>query len=252
MNNELNRFFAHANKYFMWLTKDDTNADLLASIDGMMHEEDISPWNHCKIYFNRMNERFRIPYIYAKMILDNQFMLSGNGFNNMALIFDMNILFERFFAQFICRNKKKIFENQTPQIRVQEVNNNFIYDSSGKVIRLTKPDLILCFNERRYIFDTKYKKLDEPQIDRPKDRYDKVHSIAQSDLYQMYTYSQIYNSQDTILVFPGFDSKLSKPYSFTKNDNKKLWIYMFKLNLNGDNWESNLVHRFKEDFQKII
>ncbi|WMT50542.1 MAG: hypothetical protein RE471_06045 [Ferroplasma sp.] len=248
MDNDLNRFFAHANRYFMQFTHDRANANLLAWIDSILHDEDISPWHQCKISFNRLNERFRIPYIYASLILQNKLMLSGESYNTMAMIFDMNKIFERFFTEFICRNKREIFGNEILHIRVQEGDYNFIYDNNA--IRYTKPDLILFLKDSTCIFDTKYKKLDEPKICELKKKNDKVHSIAPSDLYQMYAYSQIYHSKNTILVFPGAESKLSKSYRFTENGNKKLWVYMLKLNLNN-NWESDLVQNFKHDFTEI-
>ena len=89
MDNDLNRFFAHANRYFMKVTKNRINADLLSWIDSMFHDEDISPWHNCKINFNRLNERFRVPYIYASMILDNLIIMSGGSRNDMAMIFDI-------------------------------------------------------------------------------------------------------------------------------------------------------------------
>lgn len=281
MDNDLNRFFAHANRFFIRVTNNNKNANLLAWIDGILHEEDISPLGHSKINFNRMNERFRIPYIYASLILDNLVMMSGDGSNTVAMIFDMNRVFEQFFAKFISRNARKIFGDTLPEVKIQDSNYNFIYDNNDNVLRYTKPDLILFFEGYRYIFDTKYKKLDEPRIDKHKYipvksnslnpqsiikpvnkaeiKPDKAHSIAPGDLYQMYTYSQIYDSKAIILVFPGSESKLSHAYRFTANDNKKLWVYMIKMDLNCDKrevkcgkWERELIDSFKNAFMEII
>ena len=257
MDNDLNRFFAHANRNFMRLTHDSTNANLLAWIDGILHDEDISPWSGCKINFNRLNERFRTPYIYARMILDNLIMMSGGPRDNITMIFNMNMVFENFFAKFINKNKETIFSNMSPKIEIQCRSNNFIYnynvDDIKKSLRFTKPDVILSLDNYTYIFDTKYKKLNDPRIDRIKVKTDKAHSIASSDLYQMYTYSQVYNAKHTVLVFPGYESRLSDSYVFTlKDKEKKLWIYMLKLNFNSGKWEGDLVDEFKKNFMKII
>ena len=257
MDNDLNRFFAHATRYFMKVTKNRINADRLSWIDSMFHDEDISPWHHCKINFNRLNERFRVPYIYASMILDNLVIMSGGSRNDMAMIFDMNLIFERFFAQFINKNKEAIFGDFKSEIQIQHKNNNFVYDdnidNNENGLRSTKPDVKVFLDNNIYIFDTKYKNLNDPQIDRMKVRIDEANSIAPSDLYQMYTYSQVYNAKHTVLVFPGCDCKLSGPYIFTlKDKEKKLWIYMLKLDLHCDNWEGDLVDNFKTHFTEII
>lgn len=251
INNDLNRFFAYANKYFKHQTKDKTNINILSWIGSILQEEDLSPWNKCQINFNRMNERFKIPYVYASMILNNMITIPDKKRDTIAIIFDMNKIFEQFFAKFIKRNKSNIFKNDSIGIQIQPKSKNFIYNIKNNAIRFTKPDLILLNKNYKCVFDTKYKKLDVPKIDNNKKNMDKVHLIGQNDLYQMYAYSQIYNSNDTVLVFPGFDNMLSEPYKFKMNCNKKLWVYMLKFNLNSNNWEKELVKDFAQYFEKI-
>jgi len=66
----------------------------------------------------------------------------------------------------------------------------------------------------------------------------------------MFTYSEIYKSNGTILVFPGKETKLSEPFRFTKGS-RSLWVCMINLDLSCDGWEQKLAKQFREEFKKI-
>ena len=173
----------------------------------MLTSEEITQTNpNIGITFNRLNERFQIPYTYAKIILDSLLIITGNGRRAMMMLFDMNVVFERFFARFIERNKEVIF-TQGNDIEVpssQHSMRNFIYNLNNRPLRSTQPDLKVAFGGSTYIFDTKYKILKVPDVDEDEDMtIDDITKISSGDLYQMFTYSELYRSSGTIMVFPG-------------------------------------------------
>ena len=251
--NDLNRFFAYATRIFRNLTRDIPNLEILSLIESMLVSEEIVPVNpNARINFNRLNQRFEIPYTYAMVILENLLILSGREGKAMMMLFDMNVVFERFFARFIERNQEVIFAGMDlEELSPQYSEHNFIYNRKARPLRLTQPDLRVKTGGSTYIFDTKYKILGVPDIDGNDDNnVDEISRISSGDLYQMFSYSELYKSRGTVLVFPGTENRVSDPYRFRK-DGRLLWVYMLHLDLNEEGWEDKLAREFKDDFREI-
>jgi len=177
----------------------------------------------------------------------------------MMMIFDMNEVFEAFFAKFITRNKESIFNGMgisESDIKIQRQEKNFIYGTNGTTnlpLRYTRPDVrvVISNTNSTLVFDTKYKILNSLEITvRDDHEPDEISMIGPGDLYQMFTYSEIYKSNGTILVFPGKETKLSEPFRFTKGS-RSLWVCMINLDLSCDGWEQKLAKQFREEFKKI-
>ena len=260
-DNDLNRFFAYATECLLRWTKDPKNAEILSSIQLHLDSEDI-PTSKPKgiINFNRLNERFQIPYTYAKLLLDSMIPLPGGNDRSMMMIFDMNEVFEAFFAKFVTRNKESIFNGMgisESDIKIQRQEKNFIYGTNGTTdlaLRYTRPDVrvVISNTNSTLVFDTKYKILNSLEITvRDDHEPDEISVISSGDLYQMFTYSEIYKSNGTILVFPGKETKLSDPYRFTKGG-RFLRVCMINMDLSHDDWEDKLRDQFREEFKKIM
>jgi 5-methylcytosine-specific restriction enzyme subunit McrC len=252
-DNDLNRFFAYATGVFRNLTRDTRNLEILSPIESMLASEEIVPANpNAKINFNRLNQRFEIPYTYGRIILDSLLILPGRGKKAMMMLFDMNVVFERFFARFIERNQGVIFAGMDlDEVSPQHSERNFIYNRKARSLRWTQPDLRVTAGGSTYIFDTKYKILRVPDIYENDDsNADEISRISSGDLYQIFAYSELYNALGTVLVFPGTENRVSEPYRFRK-DGRLLWVYMLHLDLNEEGWEDKLAKEFKEHFRKI-
>jgi len=255
-DNDLNRFFVYATDRFLQMTRDTLNSAILSSIKLRFDPEEVSnviPKDN--VNFNRLNERFQVPYTYAKLVLDGLIPLPGSDDRSLMMMFDMNVVFEEFFATFLSRNEKTIFKgSESAKIIKPDLSRNFIYKNKGgreHPIRYTKPDVIVQSGSLKFIFDTKYKILKKPEISEDLDEgTDDIRKISAGDLYQMFTYSEIYNSKGIILVFPGSESKLSEPYRF-REEGRFLWVYMINLDLSGAEWEIELANKLGEDFSKI-
>ena len=105
--------------------------------------------------------------------------------------------------------------------------------------------------KKSFILDTKYKIIQDIIIEESSENSDDdVFNITSSDLYQVFTYSDLYRADGTILVFPGGKNQLSGPYNF-KKDGLQFWVCMLRLDFNEDEWEKDLAKEFREVFNKV-
>jgi 5-methylcytosine-specific restriction endonuclease McrBC regulatory subunit McrC len=92
--------------------------------------------------------------------------------------------------------------------------------------------------------------MSDTRIDEKPERLDDVFKITQSDLYQMFTYSNLYKADGTVLVFPGGENKLDGPYNF-KKDGFLFWVLMLRLDFNKDTWEKELIEDLRSKFNEL-
>ena len=253
-DNEMNRYLAYATSLFSTFTQDSKNIDLLRSLELLFQSEAVV--NHTlpvPVSFNRLNDRFQIPYNYADLIIKHMRPEPGNGRQAMMMLFDMNTVFQEFFVKFIKKNKSVIFPGCTVNIKPQYKNRNFIFNESGP-LRLTIPDLWIEVQretrKKTFILDMKYKIMQDITIEESSENSDDVFRITSHDLYQTFTYSELYKPDGTLLVFPGGKNQLRGPYNF-KKEGLLLWICMLRLDFNKDTWERELAKEFREVFNKI-
>jgi len=260
-DNSLNEFFLYASNLFEKISTDDENKQLLSFIIGILKSENITNKRIVQgINFNRMNERFHIPYNYAKIILDNLIPMPGNGDKFFMMLFDMNDVFEKFFERFIFRNQEIIFEGyKNIDLKFQEPKKNFIYENNINPIRRTIPDVFISLKDsidRKYIiFDTKYKIINNLKINENENTSNEdIYEISNNDLYQMFTYSELYKSNAAVLVFPGkrnSESTLSDKYTFKKNGSS-LFIYRINMDLDKNQWENDNANDLKNYIRIIL
>jgi len=254
-DNELNRFFRYSTGVFLRLTEDPTNIRNLKTIMEIIRDE-VQPSyynDRPKFSFNRINSRFEVPYNYSILIHESKIVKSGRGMNAMMFLFDMNRIFEQFLYNFLEKLKDKIFDNpQEIKIMPQSGGLNFLYRDE-KPQRSTIPDILINRNDETIlVIDTKYKQIgsskdiaEEESLSEGNDR------ISMSDLYQMFTYSEIYHT-DVLMVFPYLGRKnMEESYSFLR-EGKRLWIAWLNLDLEPSDWEENLISSIKEDVDKIL
>ncbi|KJF44261.1 McrC family protein [Draconibacterium sediminis] len=137
-----------------------------------------------RLTFSRKTEPYREALNIARLILLNYHPDLSKGQNNvLALLFDMNVLWERFIL-------KSLKEYAPKDIRVKgKIRKPFWKPEIGNRAFI-EPDIVIEHGEATYVLDTKWKVLKD---NRPSD----------DDLKQMYVYSKYYNSSYTALVYPG-------------------------------------------------
>jgi len=202
VNNPLNRVLRYVVERLFGLTHDSENKRILGTLRFWLDEVScpnrLSIQETDDIVITRLNERFEPLLNLAKIFLDDSaIQLASGDKSSFAFIFDMNLLFEAFVANFIRRYRSEIFSSSLEYCdflpQAHGVTKYLAWQQDRGVFRM-KPDIVFRTNDRfPIILDTKYKNLD------PKDvRL----GVTQADFYQMYAYSQSYQSKCVILLYP--------------------------------------------------
>ena len=142
-----------------------------------------------------------------------------------SLLFPMEAVFEAFVAQELRKQLKDGYHLRTQSTRLSLVKYN------DKALFTLKPDLMIeQNNEVKYVLDTKWKLIDVT------DEQNKF-GLSQADFYQMYAYGQKYLKGEgaLFLIYP-YTEQFNKPipYSFDFNDELKLWVVPFQINIESD------------------
>jgi len=264
VNNILNQNLKYANYYLVNEIEDfNLKKDLIKIINRFPDEiSKIYSWFDKDIIFSKLNDRFEIPYNYANNLVRNRSSFTEYGKKKyLWFLFDMNKVFENFVANFLIKNKDKIFENHSEiKMLPQKGNKNFIFEESNESkntgLRITRPDILIEYSNKKIIIDTKYKIIKDRKIESNEEDENFIDdkSISNTDLYQIFTYSQIYSSEDNILIYPSTDETfLRGPYYFLNSSkNKKFYYGFINLNFINDNWEKTMIEKLTKFFKKIF
>ncbi len=219
-NNTLNQFFLYAVKILQKFVKD---KKLLKQCELILDEVEFTQIdiNKLNIHFNRLNQRYKISYEVALLILQKTIPLFTQGKKSFAFLFDMNILFEKFIA----RMAKEEFEDvKIPKSCIAFGGLNL------------KPDIII--NSKNLIIDCKYKIIDKDKI------------ASRNDRYQMYVYGNNFeNIETTMLLYPKHLDDIDKEIILGDNERQvKLKIKSIDLDCDGDynSFIKELENRIKE------
>ena len=144
-----------------------------------------------RLNYDRKSEIYREAINFARMILLNYHpdIRSGN-YHVLALMFNMNVLWERFVLASLKR-----FAPLDVHVR-GKVKKTFWKPEKGYCASI-EPDIVLQSGGKNLIFDTKWKVLRD---NRP----------ADDDLKQMYVYTKYYQSTHTALIYPATGNRSLK------------------------------------------
>jgi 5-methylcytosine-specific restriction enzyme subunit McrC len=155
-----------------------------------------------RIRWSRKTEPYKKAIEIARLLLLNYHPDLSYGKNHvLALMFDMNDLWEKWFARRlkVCASKY----DKSIKIHVQS-REAFWYPSRGHRV-YQKPDIIIETKDKgRIILDTKWKLIHN----RP----------SEDDLRQMYAYNMLFKSRKAFLVYPGSKESVSGQF-FESNIN---------------------------------
>lgn len=196
--NQTLKFVSHA---LQKLTSVSQTRQKLLKINAVYEDVTLRPVAYAetqKIILNRNHTMFKEPLELAQMFLQNSTIsLHNHTFTNLAILFDMNKLFEEFVAtaleqafpgQVKIQNKLKIIED---------------IDGIPGTSYTIRPDILFG---KDTIIDTKYKRLSLPE-DKP----------SEADIYQMLAYSKFYGIKNIMLCYPTYQ-KNYKPLSVLTDD----------------------------------
>jgi 5-methylcytosine-specific restriction enzyme subunit McrC len=129
----------------------------------------------------------------------------------VSLLFDMNKLFEEYVANRI--RKKYTSVDLTTQEQKYYIGNIISDNNKEKNIFKIKPDMVIRLDNLLYILDTKWKIINESDIQNN-------FNISQGDIYQVFTYGNIYRLKENKGI------KLFLIYPKNENFEKPIKIYI--------------------------
>ncbi|PAF54483.1 hypothetical protein BKH42_00815 [Helicobacter sp. 13S00482-2] len=168
-------------------------------------------FNSC--HNDRSLKYYKIVLLWCKVFLRKQnFAPYGGNTVAIALLFDMNYLFESYVAHHLKSHR------QDWDISAQD-RGKYLLQNDFCALR---PDIVATKDNETIILDTKWKKI-ESQKD-----------IAVSDIYQMWAYVSKYKSEKTILLYPkigDFQGKTSFVFKPNNPGNVSLEVAFVDLTL---------------------
>ena len=167
-----------------------------------------------KLIINRQVKHYEQTLLWCKIfLLGNSFTPHKGDDLALALLFDMNALFESYVGNFI----KKSF----PGTILQHSEKHLIEEPKSFKLR---PDIFL---EGKFIADTKWK------IVKSKD------DISQADLYQLYAYGKKHECSNLYLIYPKIEGIKQEFMKFGYDD--KMWLEILYFDLEKDENNANLL-----------
>ncbi|MTG98206.1 restriction endonuclease [Myroides sp. BIT-d1] len=200
-----------------------------------MEDIKVSESTFDKISINRKTASYETALGIAKLLLLNYHPdIRGGSSDVLALLFDMNALWERFVFVTLRKHLKNSHEVR------EQVKKDF-WLSHTETNRSVKMFADIVITEKReesrvFVIDTKWKNLNGKP-------YPSV-----EDLRQMYVYHHFYKANKVALVYPSLESKEHKgKYLNSQNDDM---CYLIHLGVKDDiaNFEKQVVNVVKEWF----
>ena len=132
---------------------------------------------------------------------------------NQSLLFPMEKVFEDFVAYHFRKYQNQFsVEAQGPREPLAHLE--------GKVKAFQmKPDITLSSSDKRFILDTKWKRINENTNDSKRD-------ISQADMYQLYSYGKKYGCEKVALIYPRTEN-FEKPFHYCFDKNLSLYCFPF-------------------------
>ena len=172
-----------------------------------------------RIVLDRTNRRWRDLLSLARLFLSDRHQQTSAGtIDGHALLFEMNVLFERYVERILSRT----LAGTDFRLSSQGGHRDCLYEGDIGRFR-TRPDLIIRKGERiALIIDTKWKRM-TPRIDNPKQ------GVSQADVYQLMAYGRLYDCPTVMLLYPHHGDLPPEPirrwYSIaTTGSNEKLSV----------------------------
>ena len=195
-----------------------------------MPDVNVSEATFDKLVFNRKTQSYKNAINIAKLLLLQYHPDVTNGRNNvLALMFDMNRLWEQFVFVSLHKHKK-------PNTTITAQTSKFFWQPKSGYRSKIRPDIVV--NKGRcdcVVLDTKWKNLNG-------------YNPSPDDLRQMYVYHKYYGATRVALIYPGIESFKSGVYLDTKTGketNKECSVISLSVNKDIKKWQKYINERFE-------
>lgn len=219
------------------LTQINTNTALHSRIGNLllnfpeMPDIRVSESTFDKLVLNRKTQSYCMAIEISRLILLQYHPDLSKGRNHvLALMFDMNKLWEKFVLVSLRRNKH-------PEITITDQTSKYFWKPKSGSRSAIRPDIIIKRDkENCMVLDTKWKNLNG-------------YNPSPDDLRQMYVYHEYYKAKKVALVYPG--SELLKtigsyldPVS-SKEIDKECSIFSIPAQTDTKKWQKNIYNEFE-------
>jgi 5-methylcytosine-specific restriction enzyme subunit McrC len=181
--------------------------------------------------FNRKTAHYKKGIEIAKLLLLQYHPDISKGRNNvLALMFDMNMLWEKFVFKSLQKHKKS-------QSRITAQTSKYFWKPEKGNRSRMKPDIWIENGGESIILDTKWKNLNG-------------YNPSPDDLRQMYVYHEYYNAKKVALVYPGFKNEKRNglflhPVSSIPID-KECSVISIEVESNIKKWQESISEQFND------
>jgi 5-methylcytosine-specific restriction enzyme subunit McrC len=227
-------------KALVLLSRINTNTALNSNIGALMlnfpevADVSVSETNFQRLAFHRKTEPYRNAIEIAKLLLLNYHPDVNRGRENvLALMFDMNALWEQFVYVSLRKNKD---ENTT----IQAQNSKLFWKKvDGNYVKM-RPDIVIQTEAGTAVLDTKWKNLNGK-------------NPSPDDLRQMYVYHQYFDADKVALVYPG-DSYTTTQGHYAETDSELLTqsecaVIQLGVETNIQMWQEDIGKYFEKMFR---
>lgn len=240
-DNLLNQLFLYVATRLQFISQDQHNKKILKFIINTYSSISFRCFNFHelkRIHLNRSQLAFKQPLELARMFLEHSSVdMSKNKFDNIALIWDMNVLFEEFIFEFLKRNREALdicdVKYQKGRRLLKSKDNQHYYANTFIDMLITTKN-----NPSGIILDTKYKL-----------KSDNYGDFDNADIFQVVTYCRLHNSNDAVLLYPSTNDSV-QDHTYTLNTDSvtdTVQIKTAQINMQQDlrTSHNNLVNAFK-------
>lgn len=145
----------------------------------------VSEATFTRLVYSRKTEPYRRAIEIARLLLLRYHPDLSRGRNHvLALMFDMNLLWEQFVYRSLCKHKLEGMSVKDQHGR--DFWQDFKTSSSSRI----RPDILIEYQGKSIVLDTKWKNLNS-------------NKPSSQDLQQMFVYHEYFDAERVALVYPG-------------------------------------------------
>jgi len=183
-----------------------------------------------KLVYDRKTEGYRKAIEIAKLLLLQYHPDLSKGRNNvLALMFDMNKLWE----QFVYISLRKYCSD----CKVSAQTSKLFWQPDNGYRTGIRPDIVIEKEKNTIVLDTKWKNLHG-------------YNPSTEDLRQMYVYHEFYKAQKTALIYPGMGAEITGTYfDADSNLNREMQCSVLQVEIKTGNmkeWQHELAGNIKK------
>ena len=186
-----------------------------------------------KLVLDRKSKDYKNTLEISKLLLLNYHPDLSNGQNNvLALMFDMNLLWEKFIYVSLRKQIK-------PEMNISSQTSKYFWESVKGNRSSIRPDILLTTRDKIVVLDTKWKNIGDK-------------NPSPDDLRQLYIYHEYYDAMKVALIYPGDKNIISGTFFMTEKekikassssnpiDNKICSIIKIPTNTTITNWQASI------------